>query len=308
MIIQKSNIRKIDNYLKGIEDGDTIIVSIPYRDELRDTIIQCGFSTELEPGERVLPSPIGPVTRFNSEGKYIIHKDQPKEDAYRLTEWTWNEYHGPYDTVERSGIVEVPYKRYPRTYIDPPSIELNIVVNNDGTLLVVSNPIDYIKENEDNLLFTINIFLEIFKECHLLNIEMQELIRTPTIRLNWEILPRGMRPWEEQRQMISSIIDQQPEGNQKVINKRFQTINEHQPDFTAVGRAGFSGYIIFGFSEKNLYVLECLMVNNATYIIDNNWELLSSLTKAEILNNNLHRDRIIHRKSWFENINRILNE
>ena len=68
------------------------------------------------------------------------------------------------------------------------------------------------------------------------------------------------------------------------------------------------GYLIFGFLEENLYVLECTQTNNATYILENNWEHLSGLTKAEILENNLHKERIIHRENWFEEIGRALEQ
>lgn len=79
-----------------------------------------GFSSELKPGETVLPSPkMVPVSRRNAEGSYIIHKDQPMETAYRTVEWTWKQWAGRGETVEVSDFVDVPYKRYPRTFVPP---------------------------------------------------------------------------------------------------------------------------------------------------------------------------------------------
>lgn len=308
MIISKKRIRSLGSNLKGGQAGQEVIIALPYTDEINETLITCGFSEELEPGENVLPAVVGPVTRFNSTGKYIVHKDQPMETAYRQQEWTWQEYHGPYDTVEQSRIVDIPYKRYPRTFVGPPAIELSLATNADGNLLVVSPAITYSPENEELLLHIINAFLEIFNECHILDTAMQEIIRAPIKRLNWEILPQGRKPWGELRPLISGVIDGLSEGNRKVIDKRIESINEHEPEFVAVGRAGFTGYLVFGFPEKGLYILESTEVNNATYVIDNNWELLSSLTKAEILNNNLHRERVIHRENWFTEMNRVLTE
>ncbi len=307
MILSKKRIRSLGSNLKGIQAGQEVIIALPYSDEIRETLIDCGFSEELESGESVLPAVVGPVTRFNSAGKYIVHKDQPMETAYRQSEWTWQEYHGPYNTVEQSKIVDVPYKRYPRTFVEPPSVELSLAIK-EGNLLVISPTITFSPENEELILHTINIFLEIFNECHILNDDLQEIIKAPVRRLNWEILPQGRRPWGELRPLISNVIDELPEGNKKVIDKRIEAINEHEPEFVAVGRAGFTGYLVFGFPEKNLYILESTEVNNATYVIDNNWELLSSLTKAEILNNDLHKERVIHRENWFAEINRILTE
>lgn len=308
MIITKRRIRIIGANLKGIQSGQDVFVAIPYRDDIRQRLISCGFSENLETGETILPEAIGPITKYNSKGKYDIHKDQPMETAYRQQEWSWKEFRGRHDFEEKSKIADVPYERYPRSFVAPPSVELSLATNNVGSLIVVSPATTYIPQNEELITHTINLFLEIFNECHILNTELDQIIRAPVKRLNWEVLPPGRRPWNELRPLISQVIDQLPERNQRVIDKRIETINEHEPDFVAVGRAGFSGYLVFGFPARNLFILESTQINNATYVIDNNWEQLSALTKAEILNNNLHRERVIHRETWFEQINQILSE
>ena len=71
--------------------------------------------------------------------------------------------------------------------------------------------------------------------------------------------------------------------------------------------AGFNGYVIMGFTKKNLYLLESAYYGNATYIFDEDWRDLSKMTKAKILNENLQKDRIIHREGWEENIKELLN-
>lgn len=90
------------------------------------------------------------------------------------------------------------------------------------------------------------------------------------------------------------------------IDKRHEAISAFKPKFVAVGRGGFDGYVIFGFPSKFLYILESTQVNNATYVLDRNWEELSTMTKAELLNNNLHRERLIHRENWFAQLNQVL--
>ena len=96
------------------------------------------------------------------------------------------------------------------------------------------------------------------------------------------------------------------EQNQVVITYRLTTITDFEPEFVAIGRAGFSGYLIFGFPKKNLFVLESLYSGNATYVFAEKWEGLSKLTKAEILQGKLQKDRIIHRENWESQINNIL--
>jgi hypothetical protein len=66
----------------------------------------------------------------------------------------------------------------------------------------------------------------------------------------------------------------------------------------AIGQAGFSGYLIFGFTSRNLFICESVFYGNATYVFESDWEKLSKLSKAEILNQDLQKDRIIHREGW----------
>jgi hypothetical protein len=88
--------------------------------------------------------------------------------------------------------------------------------------------------------------------------------------------------------------------------ERFHRVNGYEPSFVAVGRAGFKGYVVFGFPDLNIYILESTQTNNATYVFEENWERLSQMTKAEILNNELHKDRIIHRQSWFRKLHKLM--
>jgi len=105
---------------------------------------------------------------------------------------------------------------------------------------------------------------------------------------------------------ILPIIKQTNKQKQVVIEYRLKAITKFNPEFSAIGRAGFRGYLIFGFPEKNIYALESLFTGNATYIFEKNWEYLSKLTKAEILQENLQKDRIIHREKWDRHINNLL--
>ncbi|NTU61545.1 MAG: hypothetical protein HGA95_04390 [Caldiserica bacterium] len=106
-------------------------------------------------------------------------------------------------------------------------------------------------------------------------------------------------PWAKLKSYLGPIIERQPEGNRPVIEKRHETINAYNPEFFAVGQGGFDGYVIFGFPSKSLYILESSQTNNATYVLDKDWEVLASLTKAELLSKELHKERLIHRKNWF---------
>lgn len=274
----------------------------------QEVLGRIGFSVPLNVGDSLLPpASLGPTCHFNAEGRYIIHRDQPMETAYREVEWHWEEFDGPYNTTPNSRLVDVPYKRYPRTLIPPPSIEITVSKNLGGEFVLISPFWVYSEDKKELLKHTLNLFLELFGECQVFSRDLGEIARPPIHRLNWNILPAGHMPWEQLRQALDPIIRQAPEGNQPSILHRFETINNFGPDFTAVGKAGFNGYVILGFTNKNLYVCESVHFGNATYVFAERWEELSKKTKAEILDENLQEDRIIHRvEKWDRRINELL--
>ena len=74
----------------------------------------------------------------------------------------------------------------------------------------------------------------------------------------------------------------------------------------AYGRAGFRGYAVFGFTSKNLYVLESAFPNNATYVLQNDWETISQMSKLKFFQN-LHKARIVHSENWQKNFDAIMD-
>lgn len=73
-----------------------------------------------------------------------------------------------------------------------------------------------------------------------------------------------------------------------------------------MGEAGFTGYFVFGFPAKKLFVLESIYSDNATYVLDEDWEQISRLTKAEILDQGLHQERLVHRVGWHTLVKKLL--
>jgi hypothetical protein len=307
MDISGRRIRQLDKYLSYIKKGETIIIGLSDIYRFSDLLLKMGFAPEIQDGETILPpASLGPVSHYNSEGKNRIHKDQPMETAFRTIEWHWEEWHGPYDRVEQTRFVDVPYQRYPRTFISPPSIEFSISSSPEGSRVISTNPVRYTEENKKLILHTINLFLEIFQECTVFSNNLENIIPVRVIKVNWEILPPGQRPWNQIKEEIEPIIKEAPEGNQPVIRNRLESVAEYGPEFVAVGRGGFRGYLVFGFPQRNLFILESTRYGNATYVFDESWEKLSQLTKAEILNESLQKDRLIHREGWHHRLQEVM--
>ena len=161
-------------------------------------------------------------------------------------------------------------------------------------------------EDIDLATIGVNVLLELFGEAELLRGNLIAVAPGQLKRLNWEVLPRGRHPWVHLKAKVESVLEAQGPRKRPVFERRLSTIAEFGPDFTAVGRAGFSGYLIFGFEDRSLYILESAFYGNATYVLSRNWEALSAMSKAELLDASLHEERIVHRENWDSRIRALL--
>lgn len=306
MKINQKRIRNLERHLPATFRDRRINIGLTDIQTQNSKLIGIGFTEELSVGETVLPSVVGPVTRFNAEGKNIIRRDLPKETVYRQIEWHWTERHGDRE-VEQTDFRYVAYERYPRDFVPPPSVELQIVADLQGNKLLAAGAFDYAAANHQAITHSVNVLLEIFRECEILTEDLQPIAPLATRRLNWEIMPPGAHPWEQIKKSVAPMVERAKKGNQGVILRRLEFMNQAVPELIAQGRGGFSGYIVFGFPRKNLYVLESLYYGNATYVFRENWERLSQLTKAEILSGNLQAARIVHQPGWEKELRRLLD-
>lgn len=72
------------------------------------------------------------------------------------------------------------------------------------------------------------------------------------------------------------------------------------------GTGGFHGYLVFVFKQKNIVIMENMIYGNATYVFNDDWKELSKLSKAEIIQKNLHLDRLVHSEKWVREIKKLL--
>lgn len=309
MIIQQTHVRNLEKSVAGVREGEEFTFGIRVTGEVEERLPTLGFADDWVEGETVLPPATGgPASRRNAEGDVIVHRDQPMETAYREFEWEWEEYHGPYDRVRQSDIVFQPYKRYPRTQVPPAGIELTTVTTDEGRRMLVAARTFRRGEDEEAAKAAVNLLLELFGEAEVLHGDLTAFSPMEVRRVNWEVLPEGTHPWATLAPKVEEVLRRQGPRKRGVYEHRWRTITDYEPDFSAVGRAGFAGYVIFGFTDRSLYVLESAHYGNATYVLDADWAALSQLTKAELLAEDLHRDRIIHRDDWEKQIRELLDE
>lgn len=272
-------------------------------------VAKVGFTVPPVVGERLLPSgEFGIASRRNADGEEIVHKDQPLETHYRQREWTWKEFRGRYDYEEKSKIVEVPYKRYPRSWKKPHGVELQVRTAPNDALVITAGPFRRADVDQELLLNSVHIFIELFGECSLVKQDLREAAQPQVRRLNWDILPPGKYPWARAEPAVERVISTAPAGDQAVIRERVKAVTAYEPDFIAVGRNGFCRYMVYGWDKHQLYVLESTEVNNATYVLKKNWETVSSMTKAEVLDSGAHHARLVHRNSWWRGLADIMQD
>lgn len=296
MKITKKRIRTLNNYLVGLDVNDDFYIALTDLSNI-NRIHQIGFTNQINVGEQILPTIVGSKSRFNADGGFTIHRDQPKQTVYRQADI--KDWRGNYHTVD------IPYKRYPRTPIPAPEVELTVVQGSNNQKIIRSPLCRKGVTPDHEIIHIINLFLELFSECDTLQANLVPVFNVPITRLNWDMLPPGNYPWNILKNNVQRTIGNVQINRRRIIERRLETISNHTPNFVAVGNAGFRGYIVFGFSNKNFFILESIHQGNATYVFGQNWQQLSQLTKEQILNQNLQQQRIIHRQGWDNQVNNL---
>jgi hypothetical protein len=284
------------------------MLGLPLEPDVKLRFKQMEFDVQLVPGLRLLlPGKKGPACRRNAEGYNIIHRDQPMEVAYRQIEWHWIQFVGRYDSEEKSQVVDVPYRRYPRTHVAPYSVEVEIKMREDGQIFVVAGPFVNDETQTTVATNTANMLREAFGGFEVLGKDLASWVSAPLRRLHWQLLPPGSNPWEAAKPVLEKMVERAPGGNQGVLRARLTAVGEKKPDFVAIGIGGFDGYAVFGFVKQGLCVLECQQVNNATYVLPmESWENVSQMSKAQILDSKSHTARIVHTRGWFTALDEVL--
>lgn len=294
MFFSGKRVNKISRYLRSSRlERPQFIYHVPMDDD--GCLAQIGFSKGSVVGDTILPNSRGPVTKFNAEGKWLVHKDQPLENRLvGQSIWRWKEFRGKYGSQEREKIIDRYRDCYPRTFIEPPSLELTIQIVAGKRRLVTVLPEN---SNEDLIKHCINLYLEIFGQCHITDKPDEIPIVTPK-RVNWKILPDGANPWERAEHAVTERMSESSSDQKFIITDRQRYICSLNPNEVYAGVGGFSDYLAYIFQDKNKAVLESVVQGNAIYIFEGDWKSLSQLTKRQILSENLQFARIIHATGW----------
>lgn len=161
--------------------------------------------------------------------------------------------------------------------------------------------------NTEQIKFAINLLLEIFGTAETFLILANELkmpAEDDIQRVNWEIFPEGDRVWDyvEKHQKTYEL----GKSARGLVKRRFEFLKSLNPTSNYIGKAGFTGYVIFGFENEGIYIFNSMKYGNATYIFDDEWEKLSKMTKKQIISNHYEKCRLVHNNTWEKDVRREL--
>jgi hypothetical protein len=300
MKIVRSRIRNVERYLAGLSEDLSVRVLVSVGEPELRVARRIGFDASVS-GETVLPRVVGPATRFNAEGRYVVRRDLPKENRYvRTVLWRWQEWAGR-ERVEREETKDIYRDCYPREFHAPPSLELTFAVHGDERF-ITSEEFRRDGLDSDRLRHAVNVFLELFGHCELVAADLSGRGDPTLQRVNWRMLPPGEQPWPRLRAHLEHVLAAAPKDTRTMILERQENVIGLGPAQIFVGNGGFDDYLAYVFPRRGLVVLESIRRDNAIYVFGSDWEIVSQLSKAQVLSGAVHKVRIIHSGGWKERL------
>ena len=298
MFFMSKTIKKFDTHFPYVNEKEVFKIGLKLDDGKRKIVEQKRLE-DIMIGKKVLPHKSnGKVSLFNSEGKVIVQKDKPKERKYISSEATITDWHGGKHHVSRS----IPRMVYPRVKIEAPMMQFTFLEKED--LIIVGDVFEKGVSKEEEIIHAINLCLELFDEVKLFNVENEELSKKRLKVVDWEMLPKGRLLWSDFSLIFDKIVKKTGKKISHEYKERLEYIDRKEPDFIAYGKKKFKGYVAFGFEKVNLVILENPFYGNATYVVDNDWELVSQLTKQQLQNEYNFKARIVHDLNWEKEIDK----
>jgi hypothetical protein len=301
MHLNQTRIRNAKRLLKDVNSNEQFYLGITINDNTSEIIKNKFHIFDFDTDRVIFPSPVdGIMCRRNAIGEFVPQKDKPKETAYRAQSWELTDWGGNL----HSGTNYVPYKRYPRLFIKPKEFKFVFEsVKSSTKIFILKYCFTKTANNLQDILFGANLILEIFHEVDtfIYQKDMDILTTSNFETKNWKILPKGEKIWNA---FNNHTTEQLSESEHFLINERFNYINSLNPDKIYQGLGGYTDYLVFAFTELNLFIFDSIIYGDAMYIFKNDWENVSKLTKKEILQENLAEERIVHNRQWKKKLNK----
>ena len=260
------------------------------------------------PSNNVFPDEsFGQVAHENIHGKEIIDKESPKidKDIYfgeRPIYGDWS--NGSFSLWQTK-------KVYRKDSVPPRGYSLNInsqSVKTQAEKWKVTFSIEPVLDRNSTefnteLIFTISLLREVTGNFDVFasDVTTDEIANTRIV--SWEIFPPGKRDLKTE---VDRRLKNSDERTRKIVLDRAGTIESLKPLQYILGSGLASNYYGALFAN-DLVVFENLDYGNATYILYENWQELSKLSRTELLKGYRNFDRIIHDTRWADQLTHIIN-
>jgi hypothetical protein len=313
----KKNFRKvpefITNRIKVLNSNNVIIATIVKINknqiedlQFRNLNLQLNDNHISFKNQYIPENTVGLFSRKNIDGYKIVHKDQ--DEIRKLFYLGERPFYG--DWKKGSFSLNVSRKVYPSDDIPPRELsittELLEETENDFKIKVSVDIIININDEnfDEELFFVINLLQE---NIHSVNVFSSETTREEylrTLSLTWDVFPPGERNNDLELIMRGSR-NLTPKKVEEIQNK-YDYLVALNPVEIILGLSGMRKYFGAKFSD-NLVVFENLNYGNAIYVLFENWEELSQMSRTEIQTRPVNEYiRIKHTANWQQSLERII--
>ena len=315
----KHNLRKIPDWiltkLKDFKNTDIIVACVKKISKSDiESDLYSHLSISIKGNKPVFPNGIVPIesigkySNWNINGREIIKRDLPMvSKTYSWDAPDWGDW--------SNGTHEVSMDRqvYQRDFMPPRLVELTIELLaeeiKEENLFVFKFSIRDVLDNSskkfgDTLLLNLNILQENVGVVDVFpsNASLADYLKT--IYVNWEILPPGEK--DETVNRIVSGVGPISEEIKKRLIARVDLFSKLNPTAYIRGTSGFRRY--FGAKFHNdLVAFENLDYGNAAYVMFEDWEKLSKMSRIDLLSGDRKGFiRVIHRHGWEKELKQII--
>jgi hypothetical protein len=260
----------------------------------------------------LLPSPdIGGYSRINVHGKEVVHKELPMiTKTFCMEAPNFGDY--------SKGSHEICHDRevYQRSFIAPKNLEIKIELlgqemRGGEDVYVFKFSINELLDAEsdtfeDELHYNANLLqanvgsVDVFASTA----TREDYLRT--VYIGWEILPPGTRD-----ETISRIIGTRTGVTAEQrgrIEQRYRVFERLKPQSIIRGTSGFQRYFGAKFAD-DLVVFENLDYGNALYVMNEDWETLSRMSRLDLLKGDGKGfTRIVHTSGWEAKLERLVEK
>lgn len=301
----RKRIRRIDKYLQFyLTENENYHLGLLFEDYLKSPFLDnYGLPKQFPQNKYLVPAPKGSVTKVNQNGYYVRMQPEEKETVIRHI-----------DYIRKKDSTHIEYDReyniYKKVLLHKFKTGLNFVINQHGQQIIVSEILNYSKTDLLKGTHIANIFCEIFNDFEIYDDKLNPAIHFNT-KFEQIILPSGKLDNANNFDELLEI-GKRFTKNEEVINayqKRLQVLKEFNPEIKGKGTNGFFGYIVFGFTDLNIIILETMYAGNATYVFStDNFEQQVIKDKQTVLSNKLHQARFFHYDNWEVNLRKFMND